>query len=70
MLMYYEEGNLAASIAPDVYVVLDYDLGERGMNKFWEAGKPPDFALEVISRSSKLRNSRDKRALYVRLGIE
>ena len=69
MFMYYEEGNPAASIAPDVYVVLDHDLGKRGVYKFWEEGKPPDFALEVISPSSKIRNAVEKRALYARLGI-
>ena len=69
MFLYYEEGNPAASIAPDIYVVLDHDLGKRGVYKFWEEGKPPDFALEVISPSSKLRNSQDERALYARLGI-
>ena len=69
MFMYYEEGNPAASIAPDVYVVLDHDLGKRGVYKFWEEGKPPDFALEVISPSSKIRNAKEKRVLYARLGI-
>ena len=69
MFMYYEEGNPAASIAPDVYVVLDHDIGKRGVYKFWEEGKSPDFALEVISPSSKIRNSVEKRALYARLGI-
>ncbi len=69
MFMYYEEGNPAASIAPDVFVVLEHDLGDRGVYKFWEEGKPPDFALEVISPSSEIRNALQKRALYARLGI-
>ena len=69
MFMYYEEGNPAASIAPDVYVVLDHDLGKRGVYKFWDEGRPPDFALEVISPSSKIRNAKEKRVLYARLGI-
>ena len=69
MFMYYEDGNPGASTAPEVFVVLDHDLGRRGVYKFWEEGKPPDFALEAISQSSKLRNSKDKRALYARLGI-
>ena len=69
MFMYYEEGNPAASIAPDVYVVLDHDLGKRGVYKFWEEGKPPDFALEVISPSSTIRNAKEKRVLYAQLGI-
>ena len=69
MFVYYEEGNPAASIAPDVYVVLDHDLGDRSVYKLWEEGKPPDFALEVISPSSAIRNAREKRELYARLGI-
>ena len=69
MFMYYEEGNPAASISPDVYVVLDHDLGGRGVYKFWEEGKSLDFALDVISPSSDMRDSEDTRALYERLGI-
>ena len=69
MFLYYEEGNPAASIAPDIFVVLEHDLGDRPVYKLWEEGKPPDFALEVISPSSEIRNSVQKRALYARLGI-
>ena len=69
MFIYYERGNPAKSIAPDVYVVLDHDLGDRPVYKLWEEGKPPDFALEVISPSSVLRNAMNRRALYEGLGI-
>ncbi len=69
MFVYYERGNPAASIAPDVFVVLEHDLGDRPVYKFWEEGKPPDFALEVISPSSEVRNAEEKRTLYARLGI-
>lgn len=69
MFMYYEEGNPAASISPDVYVVLDHDLGDRGVYKFWDEGKSLDFALDVISPSSDMRDSEDTRSLYERLGI-
>ncbi len=69
MFIYYEEGNPRKSIAPDLYVVLDHDLGDRMVYKLWEEGKPPDFALEVISPSSEIRNRVDKVALYKQLGI-
>ena len=69
MFLYYEEGNPAASIAPDIFVVLEHDLGDRPVYKLWEEGKPPDFALEVISPTSQIRNEIEKRALYERLGI-
>ncbi len=69
MFLYYEKGNPRKSIAPDMYVVLNHDLGGRPVYKLWEEGKPPDFALEVISPSSAIRNEVEKRALYERLGI-
>ena len=68
MFIYYEEGTLK-SVAPDVYVVLDHDLGNRLVYKLWEEGKPPDFAVEVISPTSEVHNTVRKRALYERLGI-
>ena len=69
MFLYYEQGDNTKSVAPDMYVVLDHDLGGRGTYQLWAEGKPPDFALEVVSPSSKIRNHEDKRELYARLGI-
>ncbi len=69
MFIYHEEGNPRESIAPDIFVVRDHDLGDRRVYKLWEEGKPPHFALEVISPESKVRNEVDKRDLYERLGI-
>ena len=68
MFIYYEEGTLK-SIAPNVYVVLDHDLGNRPVYKLWEEGKPLDFATDVISPSSDVNNNVENRALYERLGI-
>ncbi len=69
MFIYFEKGNPRESIAPDVFVVRNHDLGQRRVYKLWEEGKPPDFALEVISPERKIRNEVDKRDLYERLGI-
>ena len=69
MFLYYEQGDNTKSVAPDMFVVLDHDLGRRGTYQLWVEGKPPDFALEVVSPSSKIRNHEDKRELYARLGI-
>ena len=79
MFLYYEKGQaderlvrgkrVGKFVAPDVIVVLDHDLGGRGTYKLWEEGKPPDFALEVISPSSEVRNRETKRDLYERIGI-
>ncbi len=69
MFMYYEEGNPKKNIAPDIFVVLDHDLGKRRVYKIWEEGKPPDFALEVLSPSTYTHNEEEKVVLYARLGI-
>ena len=70
MFLYYKQGDPTKSIAPDVFVVLDHNLGGRGTYKLWLEGKPPDFALEVVSPESETRNHEDKRRLYARLGIK
>ena len=80
MFMYYAQGEaderrvhgrrVGKYVAPDVFVVLGHDLGKRSTYKLWEEGKPPDFALEVISPSSELRNRREKKALYQRIGVQ
>ena len=79
MFMYYAQGEaderrvhgrrVGKYVAPDVFVVLDHRPRKRSTYKLWEEGKPPDFALEVISPSSELRNRRDKKALYERIGV-
>ena len=69
MFLYYRRGDLSASVAPDVFVVLDHDLGRRPTYQLWVEGKPPDFALEVISPSSAIRNQESKKQLYASLGI-
>ena len=70
MFLYYQQGDRTKSIAPDVFVVLDHNLGGRGTYKLWLEGKPPDFALEVVSPESQIRNNVDKRRLYAQLGIK
>ena len=79
MFLYYARGEadqrrvggrrVGKYVAPDVFVVLDHDLGGRLTYKLWEEGKPPDFALEVISPSSEVRNRQDKKELYARIGV-
>ena len=79
MFLYYAEGQederrvlgkrVGKFVAPDVIVVLDHDLGGRGTYKLWVEGKPPDFAMEVISPSSEVRNREEKKALYAKLEI-
>ena len=70
MFLYYKKGKPRKSVAPHVFVVRDHDLGKRTTYKLWVERKPPDFALEVVSPTSKVRNQVDKKALYASLGIQ
>ena len=69
LLIYYEEGNLNACVAPDVFVVLGAARGKRSNYRLWEERKIPDFVLEVTSRSTRYEDQGKKRRLYQRLGV-
>jgi Uma2 family endonuclease len=69
MLLYYEEGNPAACVAPDVFVVQGVAKGERRTYKLWEEGQPPTVVFEITSRGSRIEDLRTKRALYAMLGV-
>jgi Uma2 family endonuclease len=69
LLVYYEENNPTASIAPDVLVVHGVSKHQRRTYKLWEEGQPPTVVFEVTSRSSRLEDLGTKRALYAMLGV-
>ena len=69
LLLYYDEGNPAASVAPDVFVVLGASNHRRTSYLLWQEPKAPDFVLEVTSRSTRKEDQGPKRELYRRLGV-
>ena len=69
MLLYYEEGNPAACVAPDVFVVQGVAKGERRTYRLWEEGQPPAVVFEITSRGTRLEDLGTKRALYAMLGV-
>ena len=72
MFVYYEEGNPAAVVAPDVFVVVGAakrTQDRRLSYKLWEEPKGPDFVLEVASRRTWAADRDKKRALYESLGV-
>jgi Uma2 family endonuclease len=70
MLLYYEEGNPAACVAPDVFVVRGVEKHERRIYKLWEENRPPTVIFEITSRSTRLEDLGTKRALYALLGVQ
>jgi len=69
MLVYYEEGNIRASVAPDVFVVFGVEDRPRSSYLLWAEGKVPDFVLEVASESTWREDAGRKRDLYARIGV-
>jgi Uma2 family endonuclease len=69
LFVYFEEGNPAAVVAPDFFVVRGVPGGERRTYKLWEEGKAPELAIEVTSPKSHITDLGNKRAIYERLGV-
>ena len=70
LLLYHEEGNRSASVAPDVFVVFGVSNHTRSSYLLWqETQGPRDWVLEVTSRSTRQVDQGKKRDLYARLGI-
>lgn len=70
MLLYYEEGNPAACVAPDVFVVQGVAKRERRIYRLWEEGQPPAIVFEITSRGTRLEDLGTKRAVYAMLGVQ
>ena len=69
MFLYYEEGNVAACVAPDLFVVKGVaKLPLRDSYKLWLEKLPPCFVLELTSPSTAAEDRR-KLAIYARLGV-
>ena len=68
----YDRRNLNVRISPDVYVAFGVDaeaIRPRKLYLPWEVGKPPDWALEVASESTKREDVERKPGIYARVGV-
>ena len=67
-----ERADMSGVVYPDLLVAFNADpamyLAQNGY-VISEQGKPPDFVLEVASRSTGRRDTVDKRIAYAELGI-
>jgi Uma2 family endonuclease len=70
MLLYYEEGNPVACVAPDVFVVQGVAKRERRTYRLWDEGQPPSVVFEITSRGTRLEDLGTKRAVYAMLGVQ
>lgn len=70
--VFYNHYSMNYRFRPDLYVALAVDkdaIRRRNGYVVWEAGKPPDFALEVASESTNARDTAEKPGLYASVGI-
>ena len=68
----YDRRNLNHRIGPDCYVATGIDadaVRSRRLYLPWEAGKPPDLALEVASESTARNDTGRKRLRYESIGV-
>ena len=68
--LYYEEGNPAARVGPDLLVTLQHEFRGEGVYKTWVEGRPPDFVLEVVSPSSIENDYKLKPGKYAGMGVK
>jgi Uma2 family endonuclease len=69
LMFYYEKGNPSAVTSPDIFVVKGVQKGLRRTYKLWEEQQPPVVVFEMTSRSTRLEDKGNKRALYAMLGV-
>ena len=55
--------------SPDIYVAFHVANRHRSSYVVWEELKPPDFVLEVVSPSSRRRDSVEKPLAYAKMGV-
>lgn len=63
----YDRTNLRRHISPDVYIAFEVNaaaIRSRRLYLPWEVGKPPDFVVEVASRSTAQEDVDRKPEIY------
>ena len=71
-ILCYDPDDLNVRVSPDVYLAFGVDadaIRERKLYLPWEAGKPPDWVLEVASVSTGRADVGRKRAIYAHIGV-
>ena len=69
MLIYPQKGDLAAAVAPDVFVAFGAGDHARNSYKLWEGEPVPAFVLEVLSGTTSDNDLGPKRDAYARMGV-
>ena len=71
-ILCYDPDDLNVRVSPDVYLAFGVDaetIRQRKLYLPWEAGKPPDWVLEIGSSSTGPEDVGRKRDTYARIGV-
>ena len=71
-ILCYDPANLNVRVQPDIYLSFGVEqaaIRRRKLYLSWEAGKPPDLALEVASESTSRQDIIAKPGIYAAVGI-
>ncbi len=71
-ILCYDPDDLNVRVSPDVYLAFGVDthaIRERKLYLPWEAGKPPDWVLEIGSSSTGREDVGRKRDIYAHIGV-
>ena len=70
MAVYWRQGDPAAVVEPDVFVVLGVVKRSRKSYRVWdEGGVVPAYVVEVVPASTSRRDTTGKRATYEGMGV-
>jgi Uma2 family endonuclease len=70
LFLYYEEGDPAACVAPDVLLAKGVKKWARRTYLLWEEGVPPSLVAEITSRKTRREDRDKKKPLYEHLGVD
>lgn len=68
--IYYRKNDLHAVVVPDVYAVSGKPQTVEDWYFLWEHDLPPDFVLEMASKTTYQRDKVAKRDIYARIGVK
>ena len=70
LFVYYEQGNPRAVFSPDVFVVWGAPQLQYDTYRLWRDGPAPSFVIEVTSKSTRLEDKGNKKAVCEMLGVQ
>lgn len=68
--VYYRKNDLHAVVVPDVYAVSGKPQTVEDWYFLWDHDLPPDFVLEMASKTTYQRDKVAKRDIYARIGVK